>query len=263
MSEETTTAPDESQGQTEKFLRLDDRGQVLEETPIPLKAQPQSDPKFYTEDDLEKVRKQEKDKMYKRLETMQEQVARLEKERLEREESIQAEQRKKQEEAERKKREEMSTKDLLEQKEREWQAKVQEIEAQMEAERALRQREAEFNSLMEYRQQVLQQYSDRVAPELLDLIQGDSPEQIAQAAEDMAARTERILAQTQEAMQTVRQQTPTARITDPASGDNSGSNTRVMSPDEIRSMSMADYAKHRQRLLGDGASGPKSRGLFG
>lgn len=261
MPEETTT--EETPAQEEKFLRLDDRGQVLEETPIPLKPQPTSDPKFYTEDDLEKVRKQEKDKMYKRLETMQEQVARLEKERQEREESIQAEQRKKQEEAERKKREEMSAKDLLEQKEREWQSKVQEIEAQMEAERALRQREAEFNSLMEYRQQVLQQYSDRVAPELLDLINGDSPEQIAQAAEDMAARTERILAQTQEAMQNVRQQTPTARVTDPASGENSGTNARIMSPDEIRSMSMADYAKHRQRLLGGGADGPKSRGLFG
>ena len=62
----------------DKFLRVD-RGQVVEETPPPM-ARPngQSDSKFYTEEDIANARRQEKDKLYGRLETMQEQVARLE-----------------------------------------------------------------------------------------------------------------------------------------------------------------------------------------
>jgi hypothetical protein len=104
-----------------------------------------------------------------------------------------------------------------------------------------------------------------VAPELIDLIGGDSPEEIAQSAEDMAARTQRILEQTQQAVQQTRQQTPTARVTAPvSSGPDDEAVSRTYTPDDIRSMSMADYAKHRQRLLGQGASGgPKNRGLFG
>jgi hypothetical protein len=247
-----TTA--ESSGEPEGFTR---------------KASASSDPKFYTEEDLAKAREQEKSKLYKRLETMKETVERLERESRERAEAEEAKQREiEKEEQERQKmleqqaESEMSAKDLLAKKEAEWQQQMQSIQQQMEAERALREREQQFAQLMEYRQQVVQQYQDRVAPELLDLIQGDSPEAIQQSADDMAARTERILAQTQEAMQNVRQQTPTARVSLPASGENSGSQ-QSFTAEDIRQMSMADYAKQRQRLLGEGADGPKNRGLFG
>jgi hypothetical protein len=215
------------------------------ETMLGSRVNGQSDPKVFTQEDIEKAREQEKSKMYKRLETMQETVARLEAEARQRAES------------------EMSAKELLAQKEQEWQAQLAQVQSQVEAERALRERETQFAQLMEYRQQVVQQYSDRVAPELLDLIEGDTPEEIVASANDMAARTERILAQTAEAMQNQRQQMPTARVTSPVSGDNPGSN-RNYTPEEIRNMSMSDYAKHRKSLLGGGASGgPTNRGLFG
>lgn len=236
---------------------------------IPAKANGNSDSRFFTQEDIDKARDQEKSKMYKRLETMQETVARLETEAKTRAEAEAAAQKALQEEAEAKAAQqkqlaesEMSAKDLLAQKEQEWAQKLSLVEQQVEAERALRERESQFAELMEYRQQIIQAYSDRVAPELLDLIHGDTPEEITAAAEDMAARSSRILAQTQEAMQNVRQQTPTARITVPASGENSGSQ-RNYSPDEIREMSMSEYAKHRKSLLGGGADGPTRRGLFG
>jgi hypothetical protein len=240
------------------------------ETMLGSRVNGQSDPKVFTQEDIEKAREQEKSKMYKRLETMQETVARLEAEARQRAEAEEAAQRliqtqQQQEEAEARKRaeSEMSAKELLAQKEQEWQAQLAQVQSQVEAERALRERETQFAQLMEYRQQVVQQYSDRVAPELLDLIEGDTPEEIVASANDMAARTERILAQTAEAMQNQRQQMPTARVTSPVSGDNPGSN-RNYTPEEIRNMSMSDYAKHRKSLLGGGASGgPTNRGLFG
>jgi hypothetical protein len=254
MSEQTvTTTPDP---QTE-----DPRTQAEPQVP-PAQVTGQSDPKMFTAEDLERAREQEKSKVYKRLETMQETVARLEAEREERLKSEEDARKAAEAEAERKRQEEMSVKDLLAEKEALWQKQQDELRQQIEQERALRERESQFAELMETRNQIISQYSERVAPELLDLIQGETPEQIQQSAEDMAARTERILAQTAEAMQNARQQMPTARVTAPASGDNSGAN-RQYSPDEIRGMSMAEYAKHRASLLGKGADGPKNRGLFG
>jgi hypothetical protein len=236
---------------------------VQEEPPTPpTRVTSQSDPKMFTQEDLDKAREQEKSKVYKRLETMQETVARLEKEAQERQ-SVEEESRKAEiAKAEAERLETLSAKDLIAEKEAQWREEQAQLRQEIEAERALRERESQFAELMDVRNQVITQYQDRVAPELLDLITGETPEQIQQSAEDMAQRTERILAQTQEAMQNARQQMPTARVTAPASGDNAGAN-RQYSPDEIRGMSMADYAKHRASLLGKGADGPKNRGLFG
>jgi len=254
MSEQTVaTAPDpQAEG-----------SRTQTEPPVPpAQVNAQSDPKLFTEQDLEKAREQEKSKVYKRLETMAETISRLEKEADERRKIEEDARKAAEDEAERKRQEEMSVKDLLAEKEAQWRREQEELRQQIEQERVLRERESQYAELMDARNQIIAQYSDRVAPELLDLIGGETPEQIQQSAEDMAARTERILAQTAEAMQNARQQMPTARVTAPASGDNAGAN-RQFSPDEIRGMSMADYAKHRASLLGRGADGPKNRGLFG
>lgn len=234
-----------------------------EEPPVPpTQVTSQSDPKFFTQEDLEKAREQEKSKVYKRMETMQETIDRLKAESDERAQAAQEQERESREAAERERLEQLSAKELIAEKEAEWRREQDELREQIEAERALRERESQFAELMSVRQEVIGQYQDRVAPELLDLITGNTPEEIQQSADDMAARTERILAQTQEAMQNTRQQMPTARVTAPASGDTAGAQ-RTYSPDEIRNMSMADYAKQRSSLLGKGANGPKNRGLFG
>jgi hypothetical protein len=233
-----------------------------QEPQIPAKATGNSDPKMFSQEDIEKAREQEKSKVYKRLETLQETVSRLENEAKARAEAEEQAQRLLEDEAKKKVESEMSAKDLLAQKEQEWAQQLSLVQQQMESEKALRERESQFAELMDYRQQVIQQYSDRVAPELLDLIHGDTADEINATAEDMAARTSRILAQTAEALQTTRQQTPTSRITAPSSGENAGSQ-RTFNPDEIRNMSMSEYAKHRKSLLGKGTDGSTSRGLFG
>jgi hypothetical protein len=239
---------------------------MTEEEPavVPAKVSGNSDPKFYTEADIQQAREQEKSKLYRRLETMQETVTRLEAERQERVDAEAARQKEIDDQARIRREEEMSAKDLIAQKEAEWRAEQADLRAQIEQERALRERESQFAELMEARQQVLAQYQDKVAPELIDLIGGDTVEEMVQSAEDMATRTQRILEQTQQAMQQTRQQIPTARVTVPvSSGPDDEGAVRQYTPDDIRNMSMSDYAKHRQRLLGRGAGGPKNRGLFG
>lgn len=228
-----------------------------------------SDKRAFTQADIEAARQQEKDKMYKRLETLQETVARLEIEAKGRAESEEAQATQRRQDAEREAAEakaraesEMSAKDLLAQREIEWQAQLQAVQQQVEAERALRERETQFANIMETRQNIMQEYSDRIAPELIDMIYGESEQELRQAADDLAARTERILTQTAEAMQYARQQTPTSRVTAPVSGDNSGSQ-RAFTAEEIRDMPMKEFAKHRRSLLGGGADGPRNRGMFG
>jgi len=238
-------------------------GRVQQEPPVPPTAvNANSDPKMFTQADLEKAREQEKSKVYKRLETMQETVTRLEAEATERKDIEEAARKKAEAEAEAERTSQLSVQQLLAEREAQWNKEQQELRQEIEAERALRVRESQYAELMDARNQIVAQYSDRVAPELLDLIGGETVEEITQSADDMAARTERIMTQAADAMQNARQQMPTARVTAPASGDNSGAN-RQFTPDDIRGMSMADYVKHRSSLLGKGADGTKNRGLFG
>ena len=243
-------------------------GNAAQEEPPPIEnvqVSGNSDPKFYTEEDLAKAREQEKSKLYRRMDTMQSELAALKEEREAEAKRIADEQKAAEDAARAQREEEMSAKELIAAKEAEWAQQQAELRQQIEQERALRERETQFAELMDARQQIINQYQERVAPELLDLIAGDSIEEIQQSAEDMAARTERILEQTQQAMQQTRQQTPTARVTAPvSSGPDNEAASRTYTPDDIRQMSMADYAKHRQRLLGQGANGgPRNRGLFG
>ena len=243
-------------------------GKAAQEEPPPIEnvqVSGNSDPKFYTEEDLAKAREQEKSKLYRRMDTMQSELQTLKEEREAEAARKAEEERQAADLAKRAAEEDMSAKELIAAKEAEWAQQQAVLRQQIEQERALRERETQFAELMDVRQRIITDYQDRVAPELLDLIAGETPEQIQQSAEDMAARTERILAQTQEAMQQTRQQTPTARVTAPvSSGPDDEAVSRTYTPDDIRQMSMADYAKHRQRLLGQGASGgPRNRGLFG
>lgn len=232
------------------------------EEAIPVQVSGESDPRMFTEADIAKAREQEKSKVYNRLETLNEEVTRLKNEADERERLTREKKEAQELEAKQKRESEMSAKELLEQKEQEWQAQLDEVRQQADQERALREQEARYSELLDVRNQVATEYSNRIAPELMDLITGETPQEIQQSAEDLAARTQRILDQTAEAVQNQRQQTPTARVTVPVSGENSGSE-RAFSPDDVRNMSMAEYEKHRRSLLGQGADGPKSRGLFG
>jgi hypothetical protein len=238
-------------------------GRVQSEPPVPpVAVTANSDPKMFTQADLEKAREQEKSKVYKRLETMQETVSRLEKEAQARADAEEANRKAAEDAAEVERQSQLSVKELLAERESQWRAEQDDLRQQIAAERALRERESQYAELVEARNQIIAQYSDRVAPQLLDLISGETPEQIQQSAEDMAVRTDQILAQSMEAMQNARQQMPTARVTAPASGDNAGAN-RQFTPDDIRGMSMAEYVKHRASLLGRGADGTRNRGLFG
>ena len=223
----------------------------------------------FTVDDIAKARAQEKAKLYPQVEKLQEELAFLKKERDERialeadraakrqtRESERAAERKKQEESE------LEVRDLLAKKEQEWSLKLDSERQERERAFALLEREREFQELSTYRQQRLEVERDSIIPELVDLISGNSKDEIEQSILGLKERSAKIFDSVAQVAQQSRKEMAGTRITSPASGPlDNDSDSRTYSPNDINNMSMADYAKNRAKLLGSGKN--SGQGLFG
>ena len=233
--------------------------------PITMDIPPHSESKFeaYSADDISRAREQEKQKLYPQLERLKDEVSQLRKEREQREEEEARMRADAEAEAKRRAEEEMDVRSLLQQKEMEF---TQQLEAErIERERAfaLLDQERQFQEVQAYRQQRLESERDNIIPELVDLIDGASPEDIEASIESLKERSARILESAQQAMTSARRDMAGSRVTAPAAGPlDTDTENRSFSPEDIRNMSVSDYQKYRERLLGNAASS-RGRGLFG
>jgi hypothetical protein len=224
----------------------------------------------YTAEDIQKARAQEKDKLYSSMEKMKEELNVLKKEREEqiaKENERKAQRAAREAEAAKKKAEEaeqeMSFKELLKVKEDEFNAQLERERAERESAFALLEREREYQELTAYRQQRVEQERENILPELIDLIQGNTPEEIEQSVSQLKDKSTRIFESATQATQQTRKEMVGARITSPANGplDNDSDQISV-SPDDLRNMSLSDYAKNRAKLLGSAGTN-RGQGLFG
>ena len=148
--------------------------------------------------------------------------------------------------------------------------KTRELQEQLERERqererafALLEREKTYADLQSYRQQVIEQERDNIIPQLVDFIQGNSREELAESVERLKERSASILESAQSAMQNARKEMKGTSITTPPAGPlETNSEQRTLTAQEIAAMPMNEYAKIRDRIMSDSARG-KSRGLFG
>ena len=221
----------------------------------------------FTADDLAKARAQEKAKLYPQMEKMAAELEALKKAQAE-EAARKAEKQKlrEQEKVDKQKKkdaEELSAKELLEKKEQEFQALLNAERLERENAFALLEKERKFQDIMNYRQQRIEQERDTIVPQLIDLVNGNTKEEIEQSIETLKAKSSAIMQDVQQTVLSARQQMPGARVTAPASGPlDNDSEQQLSTPDSIRDMSMADYAKQRAKLLGNAASN-RGQGLFG
>ena len=238
---------------------------VTPEVSVPEVSEPVA--QSFTADDLAKARAQEKAKLYPQMEKMAAELEALKKAQAE-EAARKAEKAKLREEekiakAKQKETEELSAKELLEKKEQEFQSLIEKERLERENAFALLEKERKFQDLMNYRQTRIEQERDSIVPQLIDLINGNSEEEIEQSIETLKAKSAGIMQDVQQTVLSARQQMPGARITAPASGPlDNDSEQPIGTPDAIRDMSMADYAKQRAKLLGNAASN-RGQGLFG
>ena len=229
-----------------------------------------SEVNVFTADDVAKAREQEKAKLYPQMEKMKEELAALKKKAeeaaakdAEREAKRAAKEAEKAAKQKAQDEEELSLKELLAKKEQEFQAQLEQERLEREKAFAILDRERQFTEVMQYRNSRLEQERDNIIPELIDLIEGDSKDAIEQSINTLKEKSARILESAQAAMSQARQQMAGPRITAPASGPlDNDSEQRSYTPDSIRDMSLADYAKQRAKLLGSAASN-RGQGLFG
>ena len=230
--------------------------------------------KLFSEDEVHKIRQQEKDKMYKRLEdadtrvkSMEEQLGLLSRER---EEAIKEAEKRAKKEADisrQREIEELSAKDLLakredefnsriNQVEQEWGQKFSELEKQRQAQDALLEKERNLQQLESYRQRRLQAEQETIIPELRDLISGNSEEEIDNSIAVLRERSNAIIESIQRTSQPTRPKG--ASLTAPPTGPMENQQEyQTLSAEDIRNMPMDQYVKMRDRLLQ--ARSPKGR----
>jgi len=132
-----------------------------------------------------------------------------------------------------------------------------------EAAFALLEQERKFAELQAYRQQAVEQNRDNIIPQLIDYIQGNTPEEINESIAGLVERSNSILESAQSAIQQQRRDMPGVRATLPGVGPlETNSESRQFTAADIASMPMNEYAKVRTQILSNRAQG-KTSGILG
>lgn len=238
-------------------------------------APPPTTERTFTAEDIENARRQERDKLYGRmteqgeeLKTFKQKFEAMEAERQREAEAAAAAKAQADKEAAEAARvaaeAEMSAKDMIKQERDRWEREFAQMREQQEQERALFEKDRAFNELRAYAQAQATANQDDIAPELLDLIGGNSREEIDASVTRMKEKTSAILQGITEAQA----QRPALRGTAPTGRPNIGpldntSTQRTLTPQQIRDMPFAEYAANREALLAAASNQVRSNGLYG
>lgn len=237
-------------------------------------SQPPASPKYFTEDDIEKARREERDKLYGRIsktddrfKTLQEELDSL---KADRDKRV-AEEEHRRQEAEAalraKNEEEMSAKDLIAQREKEWQTRLDEIQAEGERRDAAYKRDQEFMRLQSYIQRRAAEEQDRtIGAELIDFITGNTEAEVEESIKLLQAKTQRIIEGMRDGQVTARAAQPGISPTgQPPSGGPLDALTpkgnQPLTKEEIEAIPMSEWHIARQKLGIAGAG--TNRGLMG
>ena len=216
--------------------------------------------KGYTEEDLKRVREQEKSKLYPQIDSLKEEVNILKKEREERIAAAEAAQAAAEAEAKAKAEAELDVRQLLEVKEKEWASQLDAIRQENARKDALLERERQYAELTNYRNRRLEEERDNIIPELVDLISGNNPDEIEQSITNLRDRSAKILDSAQQALQSTRREMVGTKPTLPPTMENN-SDQQQFTAEQLSAMSVTEYAKIRNKLL-PGVSSP-DKGIFG
>ena len=158
---------------------------------------------------------------------------------------------------------ELSFKELLSKKEQEFESRIEAERLERERAFALLDTERKFQDLMNYRAQRIEEERDSIVPQLIDLVNGSSQEDIEQSIETLKAKSAGIMQDVQQATMNAKQSMAGTRITAPASGPlDNDSEHNPLTIDPSKGISMDDYIKNRHKYLGAAANN-RGQGLFG
>jgi len=215
---------------------------------------------------LEKARREEKDKLYPVVDELKARLHALEQEKEEQERQAVEAAQAAAEEAKRKAEEEMSVTERFEQYVSETERRFKEVEEARALERAMLEKERQLAALAQYRERRILEEAENIAPQLRDLVAGNSTEEIDQSIEMLKAKTESIQTEIQQVLQSqgrppvnpmVVSGQPTMDQTDLF-----GQREVSLKPEDIASMSPEEYARLRPQLRAAAADRVRSQGLY-
>jgi len=146
--------------------------------------------------------------------------------------------------------EEMEVRDLIAKKDQEWQAQLDAERQERERAFAMLEQERRHSSLTAYMAQRMATEAEEIAPELRDLVAGNSEQEIDASIALLKEKSAAILGNYQHMIQRQNAGRPTVGVTAPPVGPmETSQTTRTYTPDELRAMSAEDYAAQREDLL--------------
>ena len=225
---------------------------------------------YFTAEQLEAARQQEKDKLYPQLESLKDQLntfkAEVDTYRQEREAAQEAAKKAAEEAAEAQRKadeEKLSIKELLEKRDQEWQKRQAEMENKFEVERTIMQKDRELAQLQSFIQRRVSEEiaANTIIPDLVDFVDGNTPDEVEASITRLKEKTASIVEGKQRMLSG---QTPTPGVSPtgfaPTGPLDNLSGTQELTPQQIRDMSPAEYAKFRAQVGIDKAG--NNRGLF-
>lgn len=229
---------------------------------------------FFTAEDIERARQQERDKLYGRITRSDERFRTLEEEvtslRQAAQERAAAEQQAREEAAEtlrRKQEDELSARQLIEQREREWQDRFSKFQQEQEIARVAYEKDKQHLALKNYieRRAREEMANELIGDELIDFINGNNEEEVEASILILRDKTKRILDGIREGQQQARAGMQGVQGTGapPAGGplDNlSAPSQREMTLEELRAIPPSQWGNYRGQF---GLTGSDSnQGLY-
>ena len=220
----------------------------------------------FTEDDVEKIRQQEKDKLYKRLEdsdgrvkTLEDQLSTLSNESEETKAEAARLAKAESDALRRREDEELSAKELITKRETEfdeklkvveteWEGRLAKIEEERASQEAMLEKERRYRELETYLGRRMVEEEEYIIPELRDLASGTTEEEIDNSIAILKDRSSAILESIQQATQPsgLRGSPVTAPPVGPMETQ---TEQQTLSAEDIRNMPMEQYMQMRDRLL--------------
>ena len=219
-----------------------------------------------TEDDVEKIRQQEKDKLYKRLEdsdgrvkTLEDQLSTLSNESEETKAEAARLAKAESDALRRREDEELSAKELITKRETEfdeklkvveteWEGRLAKIEEERASQEAMLEKERRYRELETYLGRRMVEEEEYIIPELRDLASGTTEDEIDNSIAILKDRSSAILESIQQSTQPsgLRGSPVTAPPVGPMETQ---TEQQTLSAEDIRNMPMEQYMQMRDRLL--------------
>jgi hypothetical protein len=214
----------------------------------------------FTAEDIERARKQEKDKLYERIEEMSKKLSTFETDHSARLKAEEDARKAAEAVAEAERQQNLTWEQKFNEAQSTFQKTAEELQGQIAASQAVFHQERSLQALMEARKDRLTAAQDDILPELHDWIQGTTPEEIEANIVRAKETTARIVAGFQQHQQQTAAATLYARQQARGTGltgappavtpvDGAPGQTQTMTADDIRNMDLGTYMKNRENLL--------------